>query len=260
MRIVLLADIHGNSIALDAVLADIQAQGDVDAYWILGDLVAIGHDPAGVIDRLYRLPEAHFVRGNTDRYVVTGVRPRPTREEVKADTGLLSLSTGIAQSFTWTQGAVTASGWLEWLAKLPLEQRLVLPDGTRLLGVHASPGHDSNQGIHPALSEKELQSLLAGCNADLVCVGHTHWPLDLKVGDVHLVNVGCVSNPLPPDLRASYVILDAGESGYQLQQRRVDYSHLAVIAAVERVRHPAASHITRLMRGEYEPPWRKHNA
>ena len=36
------SDIHGNPIALDAVLADIQDQGGVDSCWVLGDIVAIG--------------------------------------------------------------------------------------------------------------------------------------------------------------------------------------------------------------------------
>jgi predicted phosphodiesterase len=40
MRIAFLSDIHGNEIALKAVLADIAGQGAVDNYWILGDLVA----------------------------------------------------------------------------------------------------------------------------------------------------------------------------------------------------------------------------
>ena len=41
MRVALLSDIHGNSIALDAVLADIEHAGGVDEYWALGDLVAL---------------------------------------------------------------------------------------------------------------------------------------------------------------------------------------------------------------------------
>ncbi len=77
MKNALLSDIHGNSVELDAVLEDIKSQGDVDAYWILGDLVAIGPDPVGVLQRLSILPNARFIRGNTDRYVVTGDRPHP---------------------------------------------------------------------------------------------------------------------------------------------------------------------------------------
>src|SRR5919109_4209325 len=78
MRIALLSDIHGNSIALEAVLTDIERHGGVDAYWVLGDIVALGHDPIGVLERLAGVPNTRYTRGNTDRYVVTGDRPPPT--------------------------------------------------------------------------------------------------------------------------------------------------------------------------------------
>jgi predicted phosphodiesterase len=256
MRIALLADIHGNPIALEAVIQDIQAQG-VDAYWILGDIVAIGHDPNGVLERLTALPEARFVRGNTDRYVVTGERPPPTFEEVQADPSLLPQFVEVIRDLAWTQGVVTVGGWLAWLAALPPQARLTLPDGTRLLAVHAAPGRDDGPGLHPGLSEAELKASLSGCEADLVCVGHTHWPLDVNVGGVRLVNPGSVSNPWSLDLRASYAILEAGKRGYQIKQRYVDYDHQAVIAAVQRVCHPASKHISRHMLGQYPPSWNK---
>ena len=61
MRVAVLSDIHGNSIALDAVLEDIEDRGGVDEYWLLGDYVAIGPDPVGVIRRLLALPNATLV-------------------------------------------------------------------------------------------------------------------------------------------------------------------------------------------------------
>ena len=259
MRIALLSDIHGNPIALDAVFADAQAQGGIDTYWVLGDIVGIGHDPVEVLERLEGLSNVCFVRGNTDRYVVTGERPNPTFAAVESDPRLLPLLMDVAQSFAWTQGAITATGWLEWLAALPFEQRAVLPDGTRLLGVHGAPGSDEH-GVHPALSEAELRSLFAGCAADLVCVGHTHWPMDLRVGGVRVVNLGSVSNPLPPDLRATYVILEADDTGYRLQHRQVDYDHQAVIAALQQVQHPGAGHITRHMLGQCRTGWMQRTA
>jgi len=258
MRVVLFSDIHGNSIALDAVLNDIKKLRSIDAYWILGDLVGIGPDPVGVLDRLYRLPNASFVRGNTDRYVLTGVRPKPSRQE--SDPELRKLVKEIAGSFSWTQGAITAAGWLEWLGKAPLEQRMVLPDGANVLGVHASPGSDSGPGIHPNLSHSALKLLLSGCEADLVFVGHTHYPLDNTVDGIRVVNLGSVSNPVPPDLRASYVILDADHTGYRIEHCRVDYNHNAVIAAVERVKHPAADYIVKLMQGKYQPAWARKSS
>ena len=48
------------------------------------------------------------------------------------------------------------------------------------------------------------------------------------------MNVGSISNPLPPDLRASYVIVEANETGHTIEHVRVDYDHDAVVAALER--------------------------
>ena len=65
MRIALLSDIHGNFVALDAVLRDVSARGEVDGYWVLGDIVALGPDPVRVLERLTALPNATIIRGNT---------------------------------------------------------------------------------------------------------------------------------------------------------------------------------------------------
>ena len=73
MRIALLSDIHGNATALNAVLADVAEQGGADGYWIMGDLVALGPEPVLTLEILSALPDARFVRGNTDRYVCTGI-------------------------------------------------------------------------------------------------------------------------------------------------------------------------------------------
>lgn len=255
MRIALLSDIHGNTIALDAVLADIAAAGGVDACWVLGDLAALGPDPVGALERLDVLPNARFVRGNTDRYTTSGDRPEPSPADVLAKPALLETALQVAASFAWTQGALTATGWFDWLAALPLEQRLTLPDGTRLLGVHAAPGLDDGPGVHPDLTNDDLGTLLAGCDADLVVVGHTHVPLDRTAGGVRAVNLGSISNPATADLRASYVLLDTDGTGYRLERRHVPYDLDAVIADIERVRHPASPYLTGIFRGERRSRW-----
>lgn len=255
MRIALLSDVHGNPLALDAVLADIQAQGGAEAGWLLGDYAAIGPDPIGALERVAKLPNAHFIRGNTDRYLATSVRPGPTLEAAQAKPHLLPAMIELAQSFSWTQGVVTVTGWLEWLAALPLEMRFTLPGGMRVLCVHASPGTDDGDGMQPVMSDAELGEVFASADADLVFVGHTHWPQDRMVNEMRIVNPGSVSNQFPPDLRASYVLLTADETGYRLEHRRVDYDHEAVIAACERVRFPGGPYVTRFMRGENLPPW-----
>ncbi|MCA9930909.1 MAG: metallophosphoesterase family protein [Anaerolineales bacterium] len=250
MKIAILSDVHGNITALDAVLEDVQSIGGVDEYWVLGDLVALGPLPVPVLERLHTLPKVQYVRGNTDRYVVSGERPYPHPHHVKEDFSLLSRLLQVTDGFSWTRGAITAHGWFPFLAGLPLELRVELPDGTRFLGVHASPGNDDGQGIHPDISDEALHALFAGCEADLVCVEHTHWPAKRQMSGVQVINLGSVSNPIVPGLAATYCLLNAESDGYQIEHRAVAYNREAVLAQITEVAHPAADFLAKFMRGE----------
>jgi predicted phosphodiesterase len=243
-----MADIHGNAIALDAVLQDIGQHGGVDAYWVLGDMVAIGPDPVGVLEQLAALPDLRVVRGNSERYVCTGDRPPPGLDQVEADPSLLPVLIEVAGTFAWTQGAVTQGGWLEWLCALPFECRTILPDGTTVLGVHATPGRDDGPGFRPGLSEAELTVRLGTCTDDLLLVGHTHRPMDAVVNGVHVVNVGSLSNPVSSDPRAHYAVLEADRTGYRIERRRVEYDRSSVVALLRRQRHPGAGFIIKHLR------------
>lgn len=243
MRIALLADIHGNAIALEAILADIGREGGADAFWVLGDLVAIGPDPVGVLERLSTLTNLRLIRGNTDRYVALGDRPGPSVAAVQADATLFTPLIQVASTFSWTQGMITAAGWLPWLKELPLDFEMELPDGTRFLGVHASPGTDDGTGISPASSDEEIGLLFNGCNAGLVCVGHTHLPLDRRWKGIHLVNPGSVGLSRTPDLHACYAFLDVDNEGYRVIHRRAAFDRRRVIDQLIGLGHPAREYI-----------------
>jgi predicted phosphodiesterase len=243
MRIALLSDIHGNEIALNAVLADIAEQGGVDAYWILGDLVALGPEPVRTLEILAALPNTRFIRGNTDRYVSTGDRPSPSMEDAERNPRLLGPLVEVANTFAWTQGMVTASGWLRWLRELPLELKVTLPSGTRFFGVHASPGQDDGLGFAADRDVTELSGLLTDCEADLLCVGHTHRPWETKIEGIHIVNLGAVSLSLTENKDASYVLLNAQRTMYSVEHRTVPYDRGSVINQLKRISHPAREYL-----------------
>ena len=249
MRLAIFSDIHGNPLALDAVLSDIQSQGEVDAYWVLGDFAAIGYDPVTPLETITALPHASFTRGNTDRYVLTEDLPVPPQQAL-TNPALLPEIIEATRSFSWTRGYLSAAGWLDWFTRLPMEVRLTLPDGTRVLGVHASPGRDDGPGIEPWHSDGELEQRLAGCQADVVIVGHTHVPLDRQVGKIRVINLGSISNPVTPGLQATYVLLDADAQGYRVEWRGVDYDREAAIKAIKQSHHPTPAFLIGLMRGE----------
>jgi predicted phosphodiesterase len=248
LRRALISDIHGNTVALDAVLADGDEQG-ITEWWVLGDLAAIGVEPAETLERLANLRDARFVRGNTDRYTVTGERPFPHPEDLARDESLRELFDAVESSFAWTRDALTPQ-WHAWLAALPVQQRTTLADGTRLLGVHASPESDDGRGIQPSLSDDDLTELLAGADADVVCGGHTHRPTDRRIGAMRAINLGSVSNPITPDLRASYVLVADDAHGHSLTHRRVAYDHDEVLARIRSSSHPQAGFLASFQRGE----------
>jgi diadenosine tetraphosphatase ApaH/serine/threonine PP2A family protein phosphatase len=95
----------------------------------------------------------------------------------------------------------------------------------------------------------ELLELLGGCDADVVFAGHTHRPVDRQVGRVRAINLGSVSDPVPPDLRASYVIVDTDRE-VRVEHRRVEYDRDAVIDALERLRQPGRAWLIAHQRGE----------
>lgn len=252
-HIALLSDIHGNTLALERVLEDIEVHGGVDETWVLGDLAALGFDPVGAVRRLMSVPNTYFVRGNTDRILTTGERPGPSLDTLKIHPEKIDRALHLAAGFGWTAGALTCAGQMGWLAGLPLDFRRTLPDGTRLLAVHASPGTDDGTGLWAQMSADEMRPLLNGADADLVLVGHTHIPFDHRIDGVRVVNPGSLSNPFPPDLRAAYAILECTPKGIEIELRRVEYDIEAVIAATQRCKHPSADYIVRHLRGDVQP-------
>ncbi len=255
MKAAILSDLHGNSTALMDVLRDIRSSGGVDEYWLLGDYAALGPDPAFALQLIHNLPRTRLIHGNTDRYLYTGELPGPSLKEVEKNPQLFRKYLELVRSFTWTAGAISAAKWLEWLKELPLEQRFTLPDGTRVVAVHAAPGTDDGDGIDPHTPEETLTGMVSGLNVDLLLVGHTHIPFDRTVGKVRIVNPGSISNPFPPDLRASYAVLEADEDGYQVVHRRVDYDRNSVIRELKKVDHPARKYIAGYLKGRHKKPW-----
>ncbi len=87
MRIAVLSDLHGNLLALDACLADLESQGGAEAIVVAGDLCLDGPKPKKVLQRLEEIGAA-CMRGNKDRYLYDDSRdPRSSRAEKSRRSG-----------------------------------------------------------------------------------------------------------------------------------------------------------------------------
>jgi predicted phosphodiesterase len=242
MRVAIFSDTHGNAIALDAVLADVERVGGVDAYWFVGDAAAIGFDPVGTVRRLVELPGLKAVRGNTDRESARDAEDLEARflDVAASDPERAGRWFAMLRNFAWTRGALMAAGYLDWLAGLPVEERVELPDGTRVLLVHAAPGTDDGDGIREEQGEADLGEVLEAANADLVIVGHTHLPVERTVNGVRAWNLGSVSVPFTDEKRAMWTLLEADAGGYGLERQYVAYDVAGVLDQLDAIEPPAA--------------------
>jgi predicted phosphodiesterase len=238
MRIAVLADVHGNLPALEAVMAHLEEQGGCDELWVLGDLAVFCPYPVEVLERLGALPQVRFVMGNTDRYLVTGRRPlQMTIENELQWQRALALLEERDANFRWTLSQLSYR-WYSFLRELPFEQRLDLSGYGIVAGFHGSPRGDE-VGIWAQTTEEELREMLGGTHCNLLLCGHTHRPLDRTLDEVRVVNVGSVGLPLDGDQRAAYATLDFEDGECQVVLHRVDYDVETVIARLNEVRHPA---------------------
>ena len=250
MRAAIFSDVHGSLVALDAVLAAAVGRR-VDELWIIGDLVALGPQPAETVRRLMSLRHARVVRGNTDRYVVTGDLPGQTMplETPRTPVEMRTL-VDVMSAHAWTRGCVTTASGYDWLAGLPMEIRVVLPDGTRTLLVHASPGRDDGPGVTEDMTDADLDADgWTRAYADLVLVGHTHRPLDRTVGSTRIINVGSVSLPATTERAAMWTLLEATDAGYTIERCLARYDLDAVAQAMDDARHPSADYLRRRLLG-----------
>ena len=202
MRIAVISDIHGNLVALDAVLAKI---GAVDAVWHLGDVVGYGPEPDAVVDRLTTLG-AIGVRGNHDAAACGGAEIEYFNPDARA-------------AMEWTRSAISETT-RAWLAALPL--RRMEADFTL---VHGSPRDPMWEYVTTAaLARAGLSAITTGHGLH----GHTHVPIaftqvdgrmrtlvprpgnTIALGEGRtLLNPGSVGQPRDHDPRASYLILDS---------------------------------------------------
>jgi predicted phosphodiesterase len=238
VRLGVISDIHGIADALRAVVGDGERLG-VERWWALGDLVLFGPQPVEVLEMLAGLGDVAFVSGNTDRYALTDDQPHPhaTPDAAMADADLVRRYGLMAAGAAWTRGVLDQAGVLGLLEELPHHQRTVLADGTRLLGVHASPGSDDGRGFDTTSTDDEIGDLLHGVDTDWVVGGHTHDPTDRLVGDIRVLNPGSVGLPHQPG-RASWMLVDSEPDRVSVELRSIEFDVASVVEALHRRRHP----------------------
>lgn len=182
MRVAVLADAHGNLLALEAVLADLRAQAP-DLVVNLGDLTTGPFDPAGSADAQIALG-CPTLAGNHERNLLEG--------------------DDASGSVAFARPRLLAAH-IAWIRNLPATLRLM---GGEVFACHGSPAggdldyllDDVASGRAVLAPDDAIRPRLAGIGpARLVLCGHTHMPRVVQVGDVTVVNPGSIGMPAYTD-------------------------------------------------------------
>jgi putative phosphoesterase len=229
MRLGLIADIHGNAPALRAVLTALETR--VDRILFLGDLV--GYYPfVNECAAMLSAIDPIGVRGNHDEILMNCRRDGTTpgakyraRYGSALERSLANLS---------AEAEAVLQSW-------PTKQVLTLSSATVAM-FHGAPWDPLDGRVYPDFDRWEE---FDDCRADLVLLGHTHYPLVKRIGEKVIVNPGSVGQPRDHSSGACYAVLDL-KSG-EVTHDRVPYDPEPVIA--DALRHsPDVSYLVNVLK------------
>jgi putative phosphoesterase len=226
MRLAIISDIHGNLVALEAVLADIERQ-HCDQIICLGDAVEDGPHPRECLHRILELG-CETVMGNTDERMLKFHRQTP-------DSSVDSVS--YRRNF-WSANQLDHDD-CELIKSFKPFLKLEL-GGLDLIAYHGSPRSNTDPIVQSSSSE-ELEAFLVGHTANLFVGGHTHRPFCINHFEARVINPGSVGLPYrvpatgftgkyPKNIKAfrpllaEYAVLEvrADGVGVDLRQVRLD--------------------------------------
>ncbi|HET8607321.1 MAG TPA: metallophosphoesterase family protein [Gaiellaceae bacterium] len=225
MRVAALYDVHGNLPALEAVLAE----ADAELLVVGGDVVG-GPFPAEAVARLRGLGDrALWLRGNAERELVEEEPPR----EGGAPPGELER---LRAALTEEQVA--------FLYGLPERLELDVDGLGRVLFCHAVPQNDLDI-VTPLTPGGRLARIVADVEADVVVAGHTHMQDDRRVGAVRWVNAGSVGMAYEDEPGAYWALLGPG---VELERTAYDRAALGDYEYPQASRREAAEYFESLVR------------
>ena len=219
-KIAVLSDIHGNTTALEAVLADAQ-KAEVDEYWLLGDILMPGTGRKNILQILDTLPITHRVLGNWEESLWRACH-RQLDESRPSHRYLLRQCQYIMEELS--------SEEIEALQNYPLQVHRQFGDLKLGISHHLPDKNWGRELIHLGKQE-DFDRLVTNPDCDIAIYGHIHQQfLRYGSGGQLILNPGSIGQPfflsehLRKDLRAQYMILEFDEKGLKdVDFRRVDY-------------------------------------
>lgn len=227
MKIAFISDIHGNAVALDAVLTDIQKK-EIDQIFVLGDICYRGPEPKRSIDLVKSL-NTKVIKGNADEWVVRGVLEGEVPQKA------LEIMNKERQ---WTVEQLEPAD-IDYLESLPTQLQVTV-EGIDIIGFHATPDNLFDVVLPSAEDEKIESNLMKPADAHIYVYAHIHKPYIRYINGKVIMNIGSVGLPFDGLTKASYGLIEIENGNYRTSIERVSYDVEKVIQAYQKVNYPNA--------------------
>ncbi|WP_458352167.1 metallophosphoesterase family protein [Peribacillus frigoritolerans] len=225
MKLAFISDIHGNAIALEAVLVNIKKH-DVDKIYVLGDICFRGPEPKRSLD-LVRSLETDVIKGNADEWVVRGIKEK----EVPAQVFEI-----MSSEVNWTRSKLSDKDH-EYLENLPTNLDIEL-ENFKIHAFHATP-NDLFEVVLPSENDESInEKLMKNNSADVYIYAHIHKPYIRYIEGKCIINIGSVGLPFDGIRKSSYALLNIEKGSFQSSIIRVDYDVEEVIQQYEILDYP----------------------
>jgi predicted phosphodiesterase len=211
MKIAVLADIHGNHLALEAVLTEVKRLG-IEQLFVLGDFVGYYHHP-DIVMKLLDPWKKEMIKGNHEVMLEKAGTDPSEAEKIRKQYGK-----GIDSALD-----KLSKTDIDMLAGLPFDATLTIDDVNFRL-CHGSPW-DPDCYIYPDAPEDVLGKC-AVPDADFVLMGHTHHPFVFRTGTALVANVGAVGLPRDGGGMASWAVIDTANKAMIFKKTQYDFSDI----------------------------------
>ncbi|MEC9442815.1 MAG: metallophosphoesterase family protein [Myxococcota bacterium] len=217
-RIAILADIHANVPAFEAVIADIEQQSP-DEIIIAGDLVGRGPQGSAIVERVIELGWP-CVRGNHEDYLINFYHGRIPREWEETEEWAAS---------RWMANELSREH-VDFIDALPFSMQSALVPQLHIY--HGTPA-SNQEGIGKWTATERLEEIASQISGTAFATAHTHRPMFAEANGVTFVNVGSVGLPFNGDWRAQYAILTQDNDSWEVEFRQVEWDRDAFLEVYE---------------------------
>jgi putative phosphoesterase len=233
MKLAFISDIHGNAVALDAVLEDIKKR-NVDRIIVLGDISYRGPEPKRALDLVKSL-NTNVIKGNADEWVVRGIKEGEVAK---------SALTMMNKERDWIYKHLDEED-IQYLNELPTEIKLEA-DQIKIHAFHATPTSLFDI-VQPFDSDEALKDKMMKSDADLFVYAHIHKPFIRYIEGKCLMNIGSVGLPFDGLAKSSYAIVDIKEGSFQTSIVRVDFDLEKVIQQYQEGDYPNSEQMMKVI-------------